>query len=291
MDQRKQSQQTQHSSPTSVSRRSLHVAAAQVHSGNGVTDTLVRIDRQAAAASILGAQLILFSEAVMHGYDYAMTPESIASLAQPITGPDAQHLSAIAQTHGLVIVAGMFEKEDDAFYNSMAIAWPDGIVQTARKHVLTASEKSAGLTPGPRELTLIEVAGVRCAIVICADCSIENLHEDLKQRHADFRLCPTGGGGSMDDILCEKDLQTSAGKVKYEQTRKHVYRPQAIFDQYDCPYTGFASANAMGPVGTTNFHQGHCMIVDNQRILRAQIAGTTIREHAQDQLIAVELNF
>src|SRR5690606_20806282 len=110
----------------------------------GVTDTLVRIDRQAAAASILGAQLILFSEAVMHGYDYAMTPQSIRSLAQPLSGPDAQHLAAIAQTHGLVVIAGMFEKDNDdssdAVYNSMVIAWPDGSIQSARKHVLTAAE-------------------------------------------------------------------------------------------------------------------------------------------------------
>lgn len=273
------------------SPRSLHIAAAQVHSGNGVPDTLVRIDRQAAAASILGAQAILFSEAVVHGYDYAMTQQTIASLAQPLDGPDAQHLSAIAQSHDLVVIAGIFERDQNKIYNSMAIAWPDGSVQSARKHVLTNIEKNAGLTSGPRDLTIIEISKVRCAIVICADCSIDNLHEDLQARHADFRLCPTGGGGSMDDILAEADLHSQAGRAKYERTRKHVFRPEAILANEDCPYTGFASANAMGPVGNTNFHQGHCMIVDNSRVVRAQIPGTTIREHAQDQLICVRLNF
>lgn len=275
----------------SHSSRTLHIAAAQVHSGNGVPDTLVRIDRLASAASILGAQAILFSEAVVHSYDYAMTQQSIASVAQPLSGPDAQHLCASAQAHGLVVIAGMFELDQDTIYNSMAIAWPDGSVQSARKHVLTQIEKNAGLTPGPRELTIIEISKVRCAIVICADCAIENLHKDLQSRQADFRLCPTGGGGSLDDILAEADLQSQSGRAKYERTRKHVFRPQAILTKEDCPYTGFASANAMGPVGSTNFHQGHCMIVDNSRVVRAQIPGTTIREHAQDQLICVKLNF
>lgn len=271
--------------------RSLHVAAAQVHSGGGVTDVLLRIDRQAAAASILGAQIILFAEGTLHGYDYDMTRQSIAKLAQPLTGPDAAHLSAIAQAHGIIILAGMFEKDHDKTYNSMAIAWPDGRLQAARKHVLTKSELNAGLTPGPKELTIIEVNGVRCAIVICADCAIENLHEDLRKRHADYRLCPTGGGGSIHDIITEQDLQTQKGRDHYNRTRPKVFRPEAIMPESDCPFTGFASANALGAIGNTNFHQGHCMIVDNHRVMRAQIPGTTIREHAQDQLICVKLNF
>lgn len=273
--------------------RTLHVAAAQVHSGHGVADTLVRIDRQAQAASIQGAQLILFSEAVVHGYDYGMTRQSIAQLAQPLDGPDAEHLCAIAQSHGLVVIAGMFESDPaaNAIYNSMVIAWPDGRLQAARKHVLTPAEQSAGLTPGPRKMTVIEVGGVRCGIVICADCSIDTLHEDLRKQGADFRLCPTGGGGSMDDILHEQDLNTSKGKDHYTRCRAQVFRAEPILTKQDCPYTGFASANALGPVGDNNFHQGHCMIVDNHRVLRAQIPGTTIREHAQDQLICAKLNF
>lgn len=275
----------------SQSIRTLHVAAAQVHSNNGPQETLISIDRQVAAASIQGAHLVLFSEAVVHGYDYGMTVDSINQLAQPTDGPDAQALLTTARNYGVIVVAGMFEKNQGKVYNSMIIARPNGELEVARKHVLTKAEQTAGLASGPRKMTVIQVQGVRCAVVICADCSIDTLHQDLRDDHVDFRLCPTGGGGSLDDILYEADLATQAGQSKYTRSRSAVFRAEAILGKEDCPYTGFASANALGPVGETNFHQGHCMIVDNQRVLRAQIPGTTIREHAQDQIICAKLNF
>ncbi len=59
----------------------------------------------------------------------------------------------------------------------------------------------------------------------------------------------------------------------------------------ECLYTGFASANPLGPVGEETCHQGHCMIVDANRVLRAQIPGTNVLEHMQDQMVHVELHF
>lgn len=46
--------------------RTLHVATAQVHSGNGVNDVLERIERQVKAASAVGVEVILFTELALH---------------------------------------------------------------------------------------------------------------------------------------------------------------------------------------------------------------------------------
>lgn len=86
-----------------------------------------------------------------------------------------------------------------------------------------------------------------------------------------------------------KWVEGAAGDSRRSDQR--VFNAAAIFGEKDCPYSGFASANALGPVGRQTCHQGHCMIVDNRRVMRAQIPGTIVREHMQDQMIHALLCF
>ena len=53
--------------------RTLHVAAAQIHSGGGADDTLQRLERQVAAAAAVGVEIILFAEGALQGHDYDLT--------------------------------------------------------------------------------------------------------------------------------------------------------------------------------------------------------------------------
>lgn len=271
--------------------RTLHVAAAQIHSGGGAGDTLDRMERQMAAASSVGAGVILFSECVLHGYDGDMTAESVRSVAEPLDGGNVQRVVRMAAKHRITALAGFFERDGDKIHNSVLVAGPGLPPWTGRKHILTPAEKAAGLTPGPRARSIVELNGVRCALIICADVSIEGLHEDLRTQRVDYRFLLTGGGGKIADMLKEADLATAEGQARYIENRPRVFKTEAILDGKECPYTGFAAANALGPVGKRTCHQGHCMIVDNQRVMRAQIPGTIVLEHMQDQMIHALLNF
>jgi predicted amidohydrolase len=271
--------------------RTLHVAAAQIHSGGAVSDTLERIERQMAAASVVGAEIVLFAEGALQGYDYDMTVESARAAAEPLDGRNCRRLARMAVKHRLAALVGFLEKDGDRIYNSVLVAVPGQPCWTGRKHVLTPGEKAAGLTAGPRQRPVVEIDGVRCALIICADGGIDGLHEDLKAQRVDYRFCPTGGGGKMADMLHEADLATPEGRAKYAENRPRVFKTEAILDEKECPYTGFTSANALGPAGKQTCHQGHCMIVDNQRVMRAQIPGTIVLEHMQDQMIHALLHF
>jgi predicted amidohydrolase len=271
--------------------RTLHVAAAQIHSGGPIEETLRRVERQVSAASAVGAEVILYAEGALHGYDYDMTPESVSAVAEPLEGPHCRQIQAMAQRHRIAILIGFIERNGDAVHNSMLVTRPDGACDVARKFALTPLELSAHLIPGPRERLVVEFNGVRCAIIICADGGIDGLHEDLRAQGVDYRLCPTGGGGKIGDMLHASDLLTEAGRARYVENRPRVFKTEAILDEKECPYTGFASANALGLAGRETCHQGHCMIVDNQRVMRAQIPGTIVFEHMQDQMIHAQLNF
>jgi len=276
---------------TSSCTRTLHVAVAQVHSGGGLAQTLGRIERQVASAAAVGCELILFAEGVLQGYDYGMTRESVRALAEPLDGPGCRQLAAMARQFGLVLLCGFLERDGDAVHNSVLVADADGRTRAVRKHLLTPGELAAGITAGPRERGIVEINGVRCAIIICADGGIDSLHEHLRQQGVDYRLCPTGGGGKRADMLHEAQLLTEEGLRRYVENRPRVFKTEAVLSETECPYTGFASANALGPVGEETCHQGHCMIVDANRVMRAQIPGTNVLEHMQDQMVHAELRF
>lgn len=271
--------------------RTLHVAAAQIHSGGGIPETLWRAERQIRAAASVGVEVILFSEAALQGYDYDLVPEGLARVAESADGPAIREILRLARHYDLAIAMGFFEQAGTRYFNSVVVAQPDGSIEVARKHALTRREREAGLTPGPRRPTVVAIKGVRIAIVICSDAGIPGLHEDLRRRRADYRFCPTAGGGRISEMLHEADLKTPEGRQRYEANRARVFKPVAFLGEKECPFTGFASANALGPVGRQTCHQGHCMIVDNNRTMRAQIPGTCVLEHMQDQMIHVRLTF
>ena len=271
--------------------RTLHVAAAQIHSGGTIDENLDRIACQARQAAIAGADVLLVAEVAMQGYDYDMTREAVEAAAVSVDSPPCDRVVDLAAELGIVLLVGFLERAQDALYNSVLVAWPNGTREAARKHMLTDGETGAGLVPGDRDRLVIEINGVRIALIICADGGLEGLAEMLKQKRADVRFCPTGGGGKMADMLHEDELLTEEGRRKNAENRPRVFKTEAIVTGDDSSVKSFVSANALGPVGEATCHQGHCMIVDQDGVVRAQMPGTIVLEHQQDQMIHASLNF
>lgn len=270
--------------------RELHVAAAQIRSGGTVKENLVRVERQVAAAAAVGAEVILFSECALHGYDYDLTPRITRALAEPVTGPACSKVVAMARKYKLTILIGFLERDGDKFYNTHLVARPKGSRAIQRKHILTPGELRGGLSAGPKERTVFTFNGVRTVIIICADGGIKCLHRALDRQRVDYQFCPTGGGGKMKEMLHERDLLTIRGRRLYTKNRPRVFKTEAILSAKDCPHP-FTAANALGPAGRRTCHQGHCMVVDVNRVMRAQIPGTIVLEHQQDQMIHALLRF
>ena len=271
--------------------RTLHVSSTQIYSGGGIDDILERVERQVKSAAAVGVEVLLFAEAAMHGYDSHMSGDTLKTLAEPVNGANCQKISALAENHNMAILIGFFENDDGEFYNSHLVATPDGKRRVQRKHMLTRDELAMGLTKGPAERTVFEFNGVKAAILICADTSIENRHKILHEQGVEYQFIPAGGGGNIADYLHERDLVDDKVRDTYIAKRPDVFKAEAIVSEEECPYIGYTAANALGRAGETVCHQGHCMIVDNNRVLRAQISGTLILEHQQDQMIHAELNF
>ena len=268
--------------------RSLHVGVAQIQSkAMDIEGNLERMHNQVKAAALSGVEVILFAETCIHAY--CLYSENLA-LAEPLGGPINERLSAWAREYGMVVMAGMLEKSDLGIHNSHIIARPDGSVFSVRKHNLTEFEISARLMPGLRERTPFEINGVTCGLLICADTGIPGIYAEIREQGIELVFCPTAGGGYRKDYLTEADMKTAEGKLRYIDNRPRVCLPHALVPSHEFEIA-IATANALGDDGAFMTHQGHCVIVDQNRVLRAQIQGTIVVDHFLDQMTHAVLYF
>lgn len=102
---------------------------------------LSRICGYTEAAAKRGADLVLFPEMCLYGYDYYVDEkvpqaEKIMS-AEMVDGPSCLAISEITKKYGIYAVIGMAEKAEDTddctLYNSAVAIGPDGIIGAYRK--------------------------------------------------------------------------------------------------------------------------------------------------------------
>jgi len=106
--------------------RILRVAAVQVESRDGeVEANLARAEPLVAEAAARGAQLVLCPEFLAAGYFYH---ESLWEAGEPRDGATEGWLRRLAAVHRIYLGASYLEAEGDDFYNTFALATPDGAV-------------------------------------------------------------------------------------------------------------------------------------------------------------------
>src|SRR5512135_1076322 len=118
--------------------QSIRVAAVSVNSELGkpfqVFDAIAAWCGRAKAE---GAELVLFPELIVPGHCTPNTWE----IAEPVPeGPSVRTLVSLAQQHGLLLSAGLAEKERDIVYNTQVLVGPQGYIGKQRKIHLSRDE-------------------------------------------------------------------------------------------------------------------------------------------------------
>ncbi|WP_235750594.1 carbon-nitrogen hydrolase family protein [Nigerium massiliense] len=144
----------------------LRVAAVQISASDDVEQNLAAIGDAAARAADAGAQVIVFPEASMVRFGVPL-----ARHAQPLDGPFADGVRAIAAEHGAVLVVGMFTPaEDGRVYNTL-LATGAGMEATYDKiHLYDAfgSRESDTVAPGDQHVTFTAF-GTTFGLATCYD--------------------------------------------------------------------------------------------------------------------------
>jgi len=151
----------------------LKISTAQFENKSGdKTGNLDIIDKLAGEAARQGSQVIAFHECSITGYTFArhLSKEQMLGLAEIIPdGESIQRLRAIAAKHNIVVLAGLFEKdENDDLFKAYVCVSKDGLIAKHRKlHPFI----NPHLSPGD-SYTVFDLLGWKCGILICYDNNI-----------------------------------------------------------------------------------------------------------------------
>jgi predicted amidohydrolase len=151
----------------------IKIATAQFENKSGdKTYNLNIINTLAGEASKEGADVIAFHECSVTGYTFArhLSKEELLAIAEPIPDGDSiKRLIEIAKANNIVVLAGLFEKDNDQnLFKAYVCVDKNGLIAKHRKlHPFI----NPHLIPGD-SYTVFNIHDWTCGILICYDNNI-----------------------------------------------------------------------------------------------------------------------
>ncbi|MGO4255095.1 carbon-nitrogen hydrolase family protein [Marmoricola sp. RAF53] len=224
----------------------------------------------ALAPEVGGTDLLVLPEASAR--DFGEPGSALGPYAEPLDGPYAGALAALAADRGTAVLAGMFETSEDPErpFNTLVLAGPDGgRAATYRKIHLYDSfgqRESDLVTAGPLTPVVTRVADLSVGLMTCYDLRFPELARALSAAGADVLVLPAAW---------------VAGPLKVDQWRTLV-RARAIEN-----LCWVVAAAQPGPR-----YSGHSMVVaptgevvaeasEGEELLRATLDLDAVREARQ----------
>jgi len=158
--------------------RDIRVATAQFENrDNDKTFNLDRIEALTRQAVADGAEIVSFHECCISAYTWVqpLAKDQLLDIAEPVPdGPSVARLIDIARQHQVVLMAGLFERDDnDDVYNCYVTVGPEGYLTKFRKlHPFVNPHLAAG-----NEYRVIDLLGCKIGFLICYD---NNLPENVR---------------------------------------------------------------------------------------------------------------
>lgn len=177
-----------------MTARTLKVAAIQMESRNGdVAGNLARAGRWADAAARQGAQLVLLPELFSTGFE--INANAWRS-AEPRGGATESWLSATASRHGFHIGGSYLEARGEDFFNTFALAAPDGTIAGRVRKAHPCSFEAYAFKGG-EDPRVIPTALGRIGVAICYDGCLRATWDDMLPRDPDLVLMPLSAPAPM----------------------------------------------------------------------------------------------
>lgn len=192
----------------------LKISSAQFENRSGDKQyNLSVIDKLSQKAANEGSQIIAFHECSITGYTFArsLSKQQMLDLAEYIpTGESIVKLQEIAKKNNIVLLAGLFEKdENDNLFKTYVCVDKNGLIAKYRKlHPFI----NPHLTPG-NEYCVFELLGWKFGILICYDNNVIENVRATKLLGADVIFMPhvtmctpstRPGAGFIDPVLWER---------------------------------------------------------------------------------------
>ncbi|MHA6796603.1 carbon-nitrogen hydrolase family protein [Pseudonocardia bannensis] len=169
----------------------MRIALAQVVSSTDSEDNLKLIDQYVRQAAEAGARLVVFPEAAMCRFGVPLGP-----VAEPLDGPWATRVRALAADAGITVIAGMFTPADDGRVRNTLLVTGGGVETSYDKiHLFDAFgfAESDTVAPGAEPVT-VDIAGATIGLATCYDVRFPGLFQELAGRGASVIVLPASWG-------------------------------------------------------------------------------------------------
>ncbi|GAA4680414.1 carbon-nitrogen hydrolase family protein [Pseudonocardia yuanmonensis] len=169
----------------------MRIALAQIVSTPSPEDNLGLVADGTRAAAEAGARIVVFPEATMCCFGVKLGP-----VAEPLDGPWADRVRAIAEDAGITVVAGMFTPAEDGRVHNTLLATGGEVEASYEKiHLFDAFgfAESDTVAPGTGVRT-IQVDGRTIGLTTCYDLRFPGLYQELGDRGARLVLAPASWG-------------------------------------------------------------------------------------------------
>ncbi len=148
------------------------------------------LDKVLSALQTADADLIVLPEFFATGYQF-ISEDEVAGLSEKIPGGQTtEMLSALSVRKDCYIVAGLAERDADAFYNSAVITGPQGFMGVYRKTHLYAEEKRY-FRPGDTGFIVWNTEIGVIGIMVCFDWFFPESMRELALMGADIIAHPS----------------------------------------------------------------------------------------------------
>ena len=269
-----------------------------------LSGNLAQVRGLARQAGALGVHVLLTPEMSASGYGGY---PAVLALAEPAgDGPVFRGLADIAAESGVIVLAGFVERNGSLRHIAHYAVRPDGRYWVQRKHRVTPSEApldpAVPLVPSPDEdigqvepgterFTSLEIEGVRCAMVICADWGIPHLDAALAGLGVRMVFLPTGAGGTRDQRVDNAELETEAGRETF--LRMADRDPELGRRALACRRLGrgLATVNLAGFDGIRLYHGGSGSILSPAGDVLALVPACPNFMRAAPRLAFAEVDF
>ena len=169
----------------------MRLALYQMMSADrSVAATTALLDQACAEAKAGGAELVIFPEMALTGYNIGA--DRIRRLAEPWDGRMVQSLSEMASRHAIGVLCGFPELDADRVFNAAVLIDASGTVQSVcRKAHLFGEVDRAAFSAADALCPLVQFGEWSVALAICYDVEFPELVRAYALAGADLVLVPT----------------------------------------------------------------------------------------------------
>lgn len=279
-------------------RTRLTVALEQIDVAVGATgDNLDTAVARVRAACRAGADLVVLPELAISGY--VVDAELAHAVAEPVDGPSAAALNAVAREFGALVAYGFCERDGDDLFNTVVVVDGSGPILHYRKLHLFDLEKPV-YTPGNLGLPVVDTAVGRIGVCICYDLRFVEVLRSLSLRGADLVLAPaawvagfdrkvpaTGGTRHVDSVLAQANLDQIAVVAVSQVAGAARGGPATLGGSVACDAYGEV---LVGPLSRTAADSA-LVEVDLEAVRAARVRGERIRPREDRRTDVYSLNY